>query len=87
LSSSYETARGIYAEEVGTYDIIGLGKPTGVRIQGFVQIKDGGLETFRMDYQASSKDPEVARRSPIVRDQERIPPTMARALELLISHA
>jgi hypothetical protein len=79
----YETVGGILAEEVGTFENIGL-KTEGVRAQGYVQITDprDGV-TYRIDYQSDIKDPYVARGN---REVLRTPPTIVKLLALLEAH-
>ena len=78
----YETVGGILAEEVGTFENIGL-KTEGVRSQGFVQITDPEGITFRIDYQVDSKDAYVPRNNG---EAPRTPPTIIKLLALLEQH-
>lgn len=80
----YETVGGILAEEVGTFENIGL-KTEGVRSQGFVQITEPitGV-TYRIDYQTDSKDAYIPRGDG--REAPRMPPTIIKLLALLESH-
>lgn len=76
---SYETVGGILAEEVGTFENIGL-KQEGVRTQGYVQITDTNGISYRIDYQTDSKDAYIPRG-----EAPRIPPSIVKLLSLLES--
>lgn len=79
----YETVGGIKAEEVGTFENIGL-KTGGVRTQGYVQITDVDGIVYRIDYQTESKDAYVPKGS--AGEAPRTPPTIIKLLSLLESH-
>lgn len=87
-SYKYETARGIIAEEKGIIENLAIRTAfTPVKVQGFVAIKEFGVEKFRMDYTVTSRDQEFVRHLPRGQDEQRIPPAMARAIELMETHA
>lgn len=74
---------GIQAEEVGTFENIGL-KNEGVRMVGSVQITDPQGVSFRIDYKADSKDAFVPRGDG--REPPRTPPSIVKLLALMESH-
>lgn len=78
---SYETVGGILAEEVGTFQNIGL-KNEGVRVQGYVQITDTNGVTFRIDYQSDQKEAYIPPRG----EAPRTPPSIVKLLSLLDLH-
>lgn len=87
-SYKYETARGVIAEEKGIIEHLAVRTAfTPVKVIGFVSIKEFGVEKYRMDYTVTSRDHEFIRHLPRGQDEQRVPPAMARALELMESHA
>lgn len=79
----YETVGGILAEEVGTFENVGL-KTEGIRAQGYVQITDPQGVSFRIDYQADSKDAYIPRGDG--REAPRTPPSIVKLLALMELH-
>lgn len=79
---SYETVGGILAEEVGTFQNIGL-KNEGVRVQGYVQITDTDGVSYRIDYQSDSKEVYIPPRGG---EAPRTPPALVKLLSLLELH-
>jgi hypothetical protein len=70
------------AEETGVFESIGL-RHEGTRITGTVQITDRDGVIYKINYQADTKEPYIARGG---REAERVPPTIARLLALLETH-
>jgi Insect cuticle protein len=81
LAFRYETVGGIVAEEVGTFKNIGL-RNEGVRTVGYVEITDPEGVSFRIDYQADSKDAYITPRG----EAPRTPPSIIKLLALLEAH-
>lgn len=79
---SYETVGGILAEEVGTFQNIGL-KTEGVRAQGYVQITDNDGISYRIDYQTEGRNAYVP---PARGEAPRTPPSIVKLLSLMELH-
>lgn len=81
IACRYETVGGIVAEEVGTFQTLGLPNE-GVRTVGFVEITDPDGIAYRIDYQAVSKEAYITPRG----EAPRTPPSIVKLLALLEAH-
>lgn len=78
----YETVGGVNAEEIGTFENVGL-RHEGQKINGQVIITDRDGVLYKINYQVESREAYIHRGS---REAERVPPTIARLLALMESH-
>lgn len=78
----YETVGGVNAEEIGTFENVGL-RHEGQKINGQVIITDREGALYKINYQVESREAYIPRGS---REAERVPPTIARLLALMESH-
>lgn len=78
----YETVGGVNAEEIGTFENVGL-RHEGQKINGQVIITDRDGVLYKINYQVESREAYIPRGS---REAERVPPTIARLLALMESH-
>lgn len=78
----YETVGGVNAEEIGTFENVGL-RHEGQKINGQVIITDREGVLYKINYQVESREAYIPRGS---REAERVPPTIARLLALMETH-